>query len=120
MMNSHDQGDTSTRVVADKVRPLEAKVIHQTENHAGLSQERAVEEIASVGISVAEEIGRNDPALAREQRNHLVVEKRPGGNAVQKNDRLALANIGLSHAERLIGQAVEFGRFLSLPKGLMR
>ena len=57
--------------------------------------------------------------LRREQRNHFIVEKRPSGNAVQENDRLALADIGPSHAERLISKAVEFGPSLSLPKGLM-
>jgi hypothetical protein len=57
--------------------------------------------------------------MLREQRYHLIVEKRSGGNPMQQDDRLTLAKIGPRDAERLIAQAFEFSCFLSLPKSLM-
>ena len=100
MIDGHDEGDAAARVVADEVRALDAEMIHQPDDHGGLSEQGAVEEVAPVGIAVAEEIRRDDPGRLGEQRYHLIVEKRPGRNSVQQDDRLAFAEIGLSDAQR--------------------
>ena len=91
MIDGHDQGDAAARVVADEVRTLDAEMIHQPDDHGRLSEQGAVEEVASVGIAVAEKIRCDDPRHLGEQRYHLIVEKRPGRNAVQEDDRRAFA-----------------------------
>ena len=78
------------------------------------------EEITPVGIAVAQKIGRDYAPLGRQKRNDFVIQKRPSRNSMQKNDRVAIAEIGTCHAERLMCEAVEFGDLLPLAKGLMR
>ena len=86
MIDGHDQGDTAARVVADEVRALDAEMIHQAHDHAGLREQRAVEEVAPIGIAVAEEIWRDDAGGLGKPRDHLIIEKRPGGNSMQQDD----------------------------------
>ena len=64
VIDGHDQGDAAARVVADEVRALDAEMIHQPDDHGRLSEQGAVEEVASVGIAVAEKIWRDDPAVS--------------------------------------------------------
>src|SRR5262245_65133252 len=103
MINGHDQGYAAASVVADEVRALDAEMIHQAHNHAGLCEQGTVEEVAPIGIAVAEEIRRDDAGRFREPRYHLVIEKRPGGNSVQEDDWRAFAKVGVGDAKWLVG-----------------
>jgi hypothetical protein len=68
---------------------------------------------------VAKEIRRNHSAMLREQRDHLIVEKRPGRNSVQQDYGIALAEIGPSNVQRSVAQAVELCTLLALPKSFV-
>ena len=119
MIDGHDQRDAAASVVADEVRALDAEMIHQAHDHGGLREQRAVEEVAPIGITVAEEIWRDDAGRLGEQRYHLVIEKRPGGNSVQEDDRRAVAKVGPSDAKRFVAQPVQLDRSLPLPESVM-
>src|SRR6476620_2285476 len=77
------------------------------------------EKVAPVGIAVAEEIWRDDAGSLGKPRDHLVVEKRPGGNSVQQDDRRAVAEVGPRDPKRFVAQPFQLGRFLPLPESVM-
>ena len=89
MLDCHDQRHPAAGIVADKMRALNFEMIHQAYDHRCLSEKRAIEEIALVGIPVAEKIWSEDTKVRAKQWDHVIVEIRPSRDAVQKNNGIA-------------------------------
>ena len=74
MLDPQDEGHAAAGIVADDGGLLNAELVEEREDHAGLGVQGTVETVAPVGVAVAKEVGRQHPAVGLQQRDHVVIE----------------------------------------------
>lgn len=96
MVFHHELDDSSAVFMTDELRSIDPKLVQQAHNHLHLVRKSIIVIQRNNRVPETEQIRRNYPVSARQQRNDLVIFKRLEWTSMQQHDRVANPAIDVS------------------------